>query len=67
MSAGRQGARPLAVSAPAGTRLLIVDDHPVNLAMLKRQLKVLGLEADTRGEAASRRSPSGGAEKPIPS
>ena len=33
--------------APAGTRLLIVDDHPVNLAMLKRQLKVLGLEADT--------------------
>jgi CheY-like chemotaxis protein len=38
---------PLAVSAPAGTKLLIVDDHPVNLAMLKRQLKVLGLEADT--------------------
>jgi CheY-like chemotaxis protein/HPt (histidine-containing phosphotransfer) domain-containing protein len=26
---------------------LIVDDHPINLAMLKRQLKVLGLEADT--------------------
>jgi signal transduction histidine kinase/HPt (histidine-containing phosphotransfer) domain-containing protein/ActR/RegA family two-component response regulator len=42
------GARaPLVVSAPAGTKLLIVDDHPVNLAMLKRQLKVLGLEADT--------------------
>jgi len=42
------GARaPVAVSAPAGTKLLIVDDHPVNLAMLKRQLKVLGLEADT--------------------
>jgi len=38
---------PVAVSAPAGTKLLIVDDHPVNLAMLKRQLKVLGLEADT--------------------
>jgi CheY-like chemotaxis protein len=38
---------PVAVSAPAGTRLLIVDDHPINLAMLKRQLKVLGLEADT--------------------
>jgi len=35
------------VQAPAGTRLLIVDDHPINLAMLKRQLKVLGLEADT--------------------
>jgi PAS domain S-box-containing protein len=38
---------PLPVSAPAGARLLIVDDHPINLAMLKRQLKVLGLEADT--------------------
>ncbi|HEV3009759.1 MAG TPA: ATP-binding protein, partial [Burkholderiales bacterium] len=38
---------PVAVSAPAGTKLLIVDDHPVNLAMLKRQLKVLGLQADT--------------------
>ena len=42
------GARaPVPVAAPAGTRILIVDDHPVNLAMLKRQLKVLGLEADT--------------------
>jgi two-component system, NarL family, sensor histidine kinase EvgS len=39
---------PVAISA-AGTKLLIVDDHPVNLAMLKRQLKVLGLEADTAG------------------
>jgi len=38
---------PVPLSAPAGARLLIVDDHPVNLAMLKRQLKVLGLEADT--------------------
>jgi CheY-like chemotaxis protein/HPt (histidine-containing phosphotransfer) domain-containing protein len=38
---------PAPLSAPAGTRLLIVDDHPVNLAMLKRQLKVLGLDADT--------------------
>ena len=51
---------PVAVYAPAGTKLLIVDDHPVNLAMLKRQLKVLGLEADTAA-AASRRSPSGAA------
>src|SRR5688572_19220365 len=41
------GRVPLAVPAPPGTRLLIVDDHPVNLAMLKRQLKVLGLEVDT--------------------
>ena len=38
---------PMAVHAPAGTRVLIVDDHPLNLAMLKRQLKVLGLDADT--------------------
>jgi signal transduction histidine kinase/CheY-like chemotaxis protein/HPt (histidine-containing phosphotransfer) domain-containing protein len=38
---------PVAVYAPAGTKLLIVDDHPVNLAMLKRQLKILGLDADT--------------------
>jgi two-component system, NarL family, sensor histidine kinase EvgS len=38
---------PLTVYAPAGTQLLIVDDHPVNLAMLQRQLRVLGLEADT--------------------
>ncbi|HUQ24207.1 MAG TPA: MHYT domain-containing protein [Burkholderiales bacterium] len=38
---------PIPIQAPAGTKLLIVDDHPVNLAMLKRQLKVLGLDADT--------------------
>jgi two-component system, NarL family, sensor histidine kinase EvgS len=38
---------PDPLRAPAGTQLLIVDDHPVNLAMLQRQLKVLGLEADT--------------------
>jgi signal transduction histidine kinase len=43
---------PLPLSAPAGTKLLIVDDHPVNLAMLKRQLKVLGLEADTAASGA---------------
>jgi signal transduction histidine kinase/CheY-like chemotaxis protein len=41
------GRVPLAVPAPPGTRLLVVDDHPVNLAMLRRQLKVLGLEVDT--------------------
>ena len=43
---------PVPVSAPAGTKLLIVDDHPVNLAMLKRQLKVLGLEADSASSGA---------------
>jgi len=49
---GEQAARR--VHAPAGTQLLIVDDHPVNLAMLQRQLKVLGLEADaaTSGKEA---------------
>src|SRR3954471_6830943 len=41
------GSRPRALQAPADLKLLIVDDHPVNLAMLQRQLKVLGLEADT--------------------
>jgi PAS domain S-box-containing protein len=35
-----------------GTKLLVVDDHPVNLAMLQRQLKVLGLEADTATHGA---------------
>jgi signal transduction histidine kinase/CheY-like chemotaxis protein len=43
----RDARAPAALSAPAGTKLLIVDDHPINLAMLKRQLKVLGLQADT--------------------
>jgi CheY-like chemotaxis protein/HPt (histidine-containing phosphotransfer) domain-containing protein/anti-sigma regulatory factor (Ser/Thr protein kinase) len=45
--ASRDARAPAALSAPAGTKLLIVDDHPINLAMLKRQLKVLGLQADT--------------------
>jgi len=40
-------AAPTPLRAPAGTQILIVDDHPVNLAMLQRQLRVLGLEADT--------------------
>jgi PAS domain S-box-containing protein len=40
---------PGVLHAPPGTRFLIVDDHPVNLTMLQRQLKVLGLEADTAG------------------
>ncbi len=45
-------AGPVAVHAPIGSKLLIVDDHPVNLAMLQRQLKVLGLEADTASSGA---------------
>jgi CheY-like chemotaxis protein/HPt (histidine-containing phosphotransfer) domain-containing protein len=43
---------PAALRAPAGVKLLVVDDHPVNLAMLQRQLKVLGLEADTATNGA---------------
>ena len=43
---------PAALQAPAGVKLLVVDDHPVNLAMLQRQLKVLGLEADTATNGA---------------
>ncbi|MGQ0654264.1 MAG: ATP-binding protein [Betaproteobacteria bacterium] len=43
---------PLALYAPQGSQVLIVDDHPVNLAMLKRQLKVLGLDADTASSGA---------------
>ena len=43
---------PLAIRFPAGSKLLIVDDHPLNLAMLKRQLKLLGLEADTAASGA---------------
>src|SRR3954463_10327049 len=44
-TAGERMPQPL--PARAGGKLLIVDDHPVNLAMLRRQLKVLGMEADT--------------------
>ena len=43
---------PAALHAPAGLKLLVVDDHPVNLAMLQRQLKVLGLEADSATNGA---------------
>jgi PAS domain S-box-containing protein len=45
--AGGRRQTPLAVYAAAGAKVLIVDDHPLNLAMLKRQLKVLGVNADT--------------------
>ncbi|TMG81870.1 MAG: response regulator [Betaproteobacteria bacterium] len=46
------GRAPAALPAPVGRKLLVVDDHPVNLAMLRRQLKVLGLEADTATSGA---------------
>jgi two-component system sensor histidine kinase EvgS len=54
-SAGERPPPPVALS-PAG-KLLIVDDHPINLAMLSRQLKVLGMETDTAtsgGEALAK-------------
>jgi len=38
---------PFRAGADQLRKLLIVDDHPTNLRMLKRQLKVLGLDADT--------------------
>jgi two-component system, NarL family, sensor histidine kinase EvgS len=44
-SAGERPPPPMALSP--GSKLLIVDDHPVNLAMLRRQLKALGMETDT--------------------
>jgi len=44
-TAGERTPQPL--PALPGSKLLIVDDHPVNLAMLRRQLKVLGIDADT--------------------
>src|SRR5438270_2451111 len=46
------GRAPAALPAPVGRKPLVVDDHPVNLAMLRRQLKVLGLEADTATSGA---------------
>jgi PAS domain S-box-containing protein len=46
-AAGGRRQAPMAIHTAAGTKVLIVDDHPLNLAMLKRQLKVLGVSADT--------------------
>jgi signal transduction histidine kinase/DNA-binding NarL/FixJ family response regulator len=51
-----------AATVPVGyaTRLLVVDDHPVNREVLVRQLKLLGLAADTAedgGEALAMWAP----------
>jgi PAS domain S-box-containing protein len=51
-AAGGRRQAPMMVHAAAGSKVLIVDDHPLNLAMLKRQLKVLGMNADTAGGGA---------------
>ena len=43
---------PVAAAAPRGneTRLLVVDDHPINREVLVRQLALLGLAADTAAD-----------------
>jgi signal transduction histidine kinase/DNA-binding NarL/FixJ family response regulator len=40
-------------SRPDATRLLVVDDHPVNLEVLQRQLELLGLSADIAEDGAT--------------
>jgi signal transduction histidine kinase/CheY-like chemotaxis protein/HPt (histidine-containing phosphotransfer) domain-containing protein len=42
------GQRPTAglIQRPSAARLLVADDHPVNLEVILRQLKLLGLSAD---------------------
>ena len=52
-----KGAAPLPTAAPArrpdAARLLVVDDHPVNLEVLQRQLELLGLSADIAEDGAA--------------
>jgi two-component system, NarL family, sensor histidine kinase EvgS len=49
-----QSSKSLASFAPrgGGPRVLVVDDHPVNLEVLGAQLKLLGMEADTVSSSA---------------
>lgn len=57
---GRDGAMPgtpPAVSAPSGQRVLVVEDNPVNQAVLRRLLETLGCAVDVAangGEALAR-------------
>jgi signal transduction histidine kinase/HPt (histidine-containing phosphotransfer) domain-containing protein/ActR/RegA family two-component response regulator len=44
------GGRGLIGAGVEEARLLVVDDHPVNREVLVRQLKLLGLAADTAGD-----------------
>lgn len=38
--------------APGGRRVLVVDDHPINLNLLLRQLHILGYEVDSAADGA---------------
>jgi two-component system sensor histidine kinase EvgS len=52
--AGGLAVEPLAADAASAPVVLAVDDHPVNLALLVRQIEILGLRAEAAqdGEAA---------------
>ena len=49
------GQRPATAHAPrsGAARLLVADDHPVNLEVILRQLELLGLAADTAADGAA--------------
>jgi signal transduction histidine kinase/ActR/RegA family two-component response regulator len=42
----------VARTRPSGSRLLVADDHPVNLEVILRQLELLGLSADIAEDGA---------------
>ncbi len=45
--------RPTVAVQPASARLLVADDHPVNLEVMLRQLELLGLSAETAKDGAA--------------
>jgi len=50
----RRGPRPVAVAnVPAGHRVLVVDDHPAQRAILLRQLARCGVEGEAVGDGAT--------------
>ena len=51
--APQQYASPALPRRPCATRLLVADDHPVNLEVILRQLELLGLSADTAVDGAA--------------
>src|SRR6202041_186310 len=46
-------ATPVLTLRPDAVRLLVVDDHPVNLELMLRQLELLGLSADIAEDGAA--------------